>query len=269
MSWFTKLLEIIKKILGAYSSTTTTTTATLTPEFPPIPYGILKGYGMVNYWMTISNYDSFMSLLKNNGCNCTSIEIFGREEEGWINKQDLLKAQFTKLIKAARSYGITVFVDMVNWGSQSLTSQSDAWFQGWLDFVKSFGPSNFVIQTAGEWEGDKAANWCVMTENTLVGFELSWNKGSRPNTASSRYKYIDYHSTTLTDVGGGDKRIICNTDSGILNTMTQGGVMGQTFFTDQVKTFAKGALAQGKSVNLYGYAHKQPDIESIKTLGRC
>lgn len=254
LTWITTIIDIIKKLLGGT---------------PTIPTGIMKGYGMVNYWMTIGNYDSFMKSLKNNGCNCTSVEIFGREEDGWFNQQPLLKSQLTKLISSARNNGIVVFIDMVNWGSQTLTAQSDAWFQDWLNFIKSFGSSNLIIQTAGEWSGSKAANWCAMTENTLNGFNLSWNQGSRPQTASSRYKYIDYHSTTLTDLGGGDKRIICNTDSGILESMTNGGVMGQTFKTDQVTIFGNGSLKQGKSVLLYGYAHRQPDTAAIIALGKC
>lgn len=264
-NWFTKLLEIIKKIINGITTTTTTTTAII----PPIQNGILKGYGMVNYWMTLGEFDTLMLTLKNNGCNCTSIEIFGREEEGWINKQDILKNQFAKLIASARKHGIIVFIDMVNQGSGSLTSQPNSWFQEWLNFIKSFGQANMVVQAVGEGSGDKSANWYVMMENTLNGFALSWNMGTRPQTASEKYKYIDYHSTTLTDLGGGDKRIIDNTDSGILSSMMNGGVMGQTFKVDQVKTFATGALNAGKSVNLYGYAHKSIDVEAIKALGKC
>jgi hypothetical protein len=106
-----------------------------------------------------------------------------------------------------------------------------------------------------------------MTENTLTNFVLSWNQGARPSSASSKYRFIDYHSSTLTDLGTADKRIICNTDSGILNTMMNGGVMGQTFNVDQVTQFGTAALGAGKSCLLYGYAHTKPDVAGIKALG--
>jgi hypothetical protein len=235
----------------------------------PVPAGILKGYGRVNYWMTLSDVDAFMKLLKDSGCNCTHIELFGREEDGWINKQDLIKQQLQNLLASARIYGITVFVNVVNWGSGSLTNQTDSWFQGWLDFIKSLGASNLVVQAAAEWGDSKAANWCVMMENTLAGFALSWNKGSRPSSASSKYKYLDYHSNTVTDLGPADKRVICNTDtSSILNAMQNGGVLGQTFKPDQVTVFGTNALRAGKSVILYGFNHKQTDVAAIETLGK-
>lgn len=255
-SIWTKIWDLIQSIINPK------------PKPTPVPEGILKGYGMVNYWMTYGDYDGFMKLLKDNGSNCASIELFGREEDGWINKQDEIKAKFSKILTSSRKYGITLFVNMVNWGSQSLTSQPDSWFQGWLDFIKAFGPKGLVVQAAAEWSGEKAANWCVMTEMTLVEFKLSWNYGARPPTAPAPYKYIDYHSADLGDLGSTDKRTVCNTDSGILNTMMVGGVMGQTFYTDQVKTFGSGAMKAGKSCLLYGYAHKQPDVEAIKMLGK-
>jgi hypothetical protein len=270
MSIWQQIIDFIKKLISSTTTTTTTgtitnTTTTMIPL--PIPTGTLKGYGMVCYWMNLSNFDTLMSTLKNNNCNCTSIELFGREEDGWINKQDVIKSQFTKMVTSARKYGITIFVDMINGANES--GQTDAWFQDWLNFIKSFGSNGLVIQTAAEWNDSKMANWCVMTENTLTGFALSWNKGARPQTATSKYKYIDYHSTTLTDLGGPDKRTICNTDSQILNTMMNGGVMGQTFKTDQVTTFGTGALKAGKSVNLYGYAHQSIDPAAIQALGKC
>jgi hypothetical protein len=168
----------------------------------------------------------------------------------------------------AKAKNVIVFVDMVNWGSTSLTGQSDAWLQGWLDYIKGFGNTHLIVQVGGEASGDQATRWYAMGEATLTDFVLSYNIGSRPSSASSRYSYIDYHSASIGDNGVTDTRIMCNTDSGILNDMMEGGVLGQTFKTSKITDFAAIPLkTSGKSVNLYGYAHKVTDINAIITLG--
>jgi hypothetical protein len=270
-SWLQKIIDKIKLWINNNTTTTTTTpsgttTTTTTPSDSGNPTGKLKGYGMVNMWLTLSSsaMESMFKSLKDNGCNMTSIELFGREEDGWINDQNKVKSQFDTFIKLARSYHINVFVDIVNWGSTSLTSKDDAWFQGYLDFLKGYGPSNLIVQACGEGSGEKATRWYSMMENTLTGFSLSYNMGSRPTTASSRYQYIDYHLASMSDMSPTDSRIIFNTDSGILNEMMNGGVLGQTFITDKVIQFA--TPLKSRSVNLYGYYHKTCDTNAIKTL---
>ena len=240
---------------------------TPTPTPTPVDPNLLKGYGMVSYWLTLTDFDALISALKNNRCNCTSIEFFGRYEDNWAAKPDVIKAKFNDLVVAARKQGIKIFVNIMNWGNTTYIANPDSWFQDWLNFIKSFGPSCFIVQAASEWHDDKGARWCQMAENTLSGFVLSWNKGSRPSTATSKYAYIDYHSASMSDYGVADKRIVCDTDSEILNEMENGGVMGQTFIPEKVKQFAFGAFAQGKGVLLYGYNHKQVDVEAIKALG--
>jgi hypothetical protein len=230
----------------------------------------LRGYGMVNYWMTLSDsqMDSFFKCLSDNGVGMTSMELFGHEEDGWINKQNDIKARFDVFVKTARRYDVVVFIDMVNWNSESLIIQDDAWFQGWLDFINAYGPSNMIVQAAAESSGEKAERWYQMTENTLTTFALSYNMGSRPTTAPDRYQYVDYHCSSMTDIGPNDGRFIANTDhSTILNEMQDGGVNGQTFNTDKIVEFASPVIGQGRIVNLYGFHHKTYDQNAIRTLG--
>jgi len=233
------------------------------------PGGQLKGYGMVNEWMTLtdSNIDYFLKYLSKSGCNMTEIELFGREEDQWINNQSKIKDKFDTFIELARYYNVIVFVDIANQGDTSIISQPDSFFQGWLNFINDYGPGNMVVQAVGEGSGSKSQNWYAMTENTLTKFTLSYNMGARPTSAPTRYLYIDYHSASIPDIGPNDSRIMPNTDSGILNEMQNGGVMGQTFITDKVVQFATPVIAQKRSVNLYGYYHLSPDKNAMSTLG--
>ena len=237
----------------------------------------LKGYGVVNKWMNLSDSDimELVKYTKSSGGNCVSVELLGSDEG---NNPDKIKKKFKLLINEAKYRDVVVFVNIVNWNYSFLVNQSDAWFQDWLDYLKDFKKGNMVVQACSEWSDyrnrsstldARAARWCKMAEDTLTGFSLSWNKGSRPSTATSRYAYIDYHSSKVTDLGGIDKRIICNTDhTVILKDIQNGGLYGQTFKTDKIITYATPVLKAGKSVNLYGYLHTGVDKNAIKTLGK-
>lgn len=257
--WITDIINYIKKIIKP----------TPTPPGPtPVDPSLLRGYGVVNNWIKLTSFNTLITTLKTNNCNCTYIEFFGMYEDGWIDKENIIKSQFTALVTEARRQGITVFVNIMNWGNTTYITRPDSWFQGWLDYIKTFGPEKLVIQTASEWRDEKGARWCQMTEDTLTGFTLSWNKGSRPSTATARYAYIDYHSASMSDLGGTDKRTICDTDSGILAEMQNGGIKGPSFIPSKVTQFATGAIGQGKNVLLYGYNHAVVDVDAIKALGR-
>jgi len=240
------------------------------PNNPALLKPQLRGYGAVNEWLKFSDstLKAMVDCIATSGCNMVSIELFGREEEQWINHLDTVKAKFSVLMAEAKAKNVIVFIDMVNWGDTSIVTQSDSWFQGWLDYLKGFGNTHMVVQVGGEASGDQATRWYTMAENTLSGFILSYNIGARPSTASSKYTYIDYHSASIGDNGSSDKRIMCDTDSGILNSIMNGGVLGQTFITADITSFATTPLKDGKSVNLYGYYHNAPDYNAINTLGK-
>jgi len=241
--------------------------------------GQLRAYGMVNKWINYSDYDKYMSILEKNGCNATWVEIFGNDEDGWINNTAETKKRFTKFLDAAKDHGIIVFVNIVNWNGKSITAKDDAWFADMVSYIKGLGKDNLIVQACSEWcdarnrsssMDAKAQRWCTLVETELGnnGFKISWNKGSRPSTASSKYSRIDYHARTSTDLAGSDKRFLVTTDtSSILNEIQNGGVGGQTFKTDKMVKFATPVLKAGKSVALYGYLHSSIDEAAIKALG--
>jgi len=271
MNFWKMIAEWLKKIFGQITTTTTTTYGGINVIPVRTPYIV---YGPVNNWpnLTKADYEVWMKAQNAAKLDGIEIEFFGFSEQTLEKNIETVKAQFLVLLPLARKYYQRIFLNFINWNSEELTKFSDQTIKDLLNWFKDNSlPSDYIaFQLASEWKGDTAERWCGFAETILSGYPLSWNKDSRPTTATDKYAVIDYHPSSTSSIPTNDKRLFINCDHSItIGQLSDAGVTSEKFNPEKVSTWATTVIKDKKMcVGLYGYNHKVADLETIKALGK-
>lgn len=233
-----------------------------------IPTNLYVGYCPVNYWYTIDSNKLAKALWKN-GCNIAFIELMGCNEEHNENKIPMIKSKAKEFISNMKYFNITTFVNIVNWNSDGLTKQSDAWFNDLVNFfVNDIGKDKVILQACSEWSGSKAQKWCDEMAVRWSGLK-AWNKSSRPSSMPAGYNMLDWHIASVSKpMGPQSFATLVNTDHSVtLSEIQVGGRDGQKAKPLELASLLEKTITSGRSFNYYGFLHRSIDIAAIDTIG--
>lgn len=248
----------------------------------PVSHITKRGYGPVNGWAHIksSQFTKMLDWMVACQTGTLLIEMQGWSERSWVGKQSEMHRRFADVVGDTRSRGLWIFDNIVNANDKKAMAMPDSWFYRNVDFIASLGPSHMIVQGLSEWKANaKTLRWIKYVEATLgpLGFDLSWNQGSRPTGINPKYgnnalyNHLDWHIFRLGNMPPrGDPRFEINTDtSTMLRWLHNGPREAQKMVPGRVIQFAQQVFPLGYGCWLYGFWHKTPDFGAIEALGKA
>ena len=239
------------------------------------------GYGLVRYWLDLSNAEviAFADQLAVNNLTATYIEYFGMDVHvgryNIINKPQNGYAKAKFLVETMRARNITTFINYVNWNAPDICTNNpftDAWFQNGLGgLIQQIGTDHVIMQTAvecGEQCTDKFHKW-----NKWM--DLNWN-GMKSYSISGSVKNSpgpEWFISPSPDAPNGafaTGAIVTTDDGTTLRYFADREGQGNADPT-KLENYAGGINIPCHSGFIYydfGYDGKKPDIGAIRALGR-
>jgi len=238
------------------------------------------GYGLVRYWLDLSNAEvvTFADQLAANNLTATYIEYFGMDVHvaryNIINQPQNGYAKAKFLVETMRARNITTFINYINWNAPDICTNNpftDTWFQNGLGgLIQQIGTDKVIMQTAvegGERCTDKFTRWNNMMAGGWNGMK-SYSIDGGVKTAPSAEWFI---SPTPGISGAFATGAIVTTDDGttlryFADREGQGNVDPA-----KLENYAGGINIPCHSGFIYydfGYDGKKPDVGAIVALGK-
>jgi hypothetical protein len=195
------------------------------------------------------------------------------EYVAWFNKEAREGKSIETRVEAARRFvdemrqrRITTLISLVNWNSEAVRQQDDAWFRARLvELRRAVGTERVILLGVSEPDGQedgKAYRWMQFVAQEWKGQQAANGDGGRRTPRIQGFDFVDWHhcedfdaKTIQVMVGG--KPAINNTDCGpILNPGPE-----------RVGAMARVAIASKAHFCVYGFRDERIDERIISTLG--